>query len=81
MTFAQNPGYDAIHERLKAARGPAKNYTCAACAEQAQHWAHLPGDPDERIGTKRGFDVPMSVDLGFYLPLCRSCHRSLDARQ
>lgn len=67
--------YWAVHDRLKKAWGPAKNYDCmTACGRKAQQWAYDHEDPNE-IPSKEG---PYSADLHRYMPMCISCHKSMD---
>ena len=61
--------YNAVHIRVRKARGSAKNYECMGlysdrCKIIAYDWAHIhntdPGDPSN------------------YVPMCRSCHITYD---
>lgn len=76
------PTYLSIHQTLKRKFGPARDYPCEICDDQAEQWclyvpAHvrpnLPVDP-----TFNGF--AFSTNLDDYAPLCRSCHSRLDNR-
>lgn len=73
-------GYIGMHLRLRDVRGSASNYACATetCDRQAQEWSYNHNDPNEKITLYHGFPVAFSVDLSFYEPLCKNCHRSLD---
>lgn len=58
--------YVGIHNKVRRRFGPAKNYDCAACyRRQALDWACL----DDYH------------NLDDYWPLCRSCHRTIDATE
>jgi len=58
--------YKARHERVRCARGPARNYLCEHCGKQAEDWATIHG----RDG--------MYHDE--YISLCRPCHAKYDNR-
>lgn len=66
--------YDAMHQRVKAARGRPETHPCGHCGGQAQEWAYDHADPDERLGG----DGPFSLNPAHYLPLCVPCHRKFD---
>lgn len=53
-----------MHERVRITRGPASNYTCEDCDDEARDWAQL----HDTSGT----------DESDYVPLCRSCHLGYD---
>jgi hypothetical protein len=61
-------GYQALHCRIRKARGKASQHKCSAeCGRQAYDWA--------QIHTESGFDV-----WADYVPLCRRCHIAYDRR-
>lgn len=66
--------YAGAHRRVRAAKGPASNYTCLHCHKPAEQWAYDNQDPDERTVGKQRF----SVDLRRYIPLCVPCHSPFD---
>lgn len=68
--------YDSIHHKLRAERGPARQYTCPNCGFNARQWAYDHTDPDE-IRDSRGRTY--SLDLGKYMPMCTPCHYKFDA--
>lgn len=70
-----NATYNAVHLRLRIARGPAANLPCAHCGGTADHWAYDHAEPNERRDEK---GRPYSTDLARYLPLCKTCHRRFD---
>lgn len=69
-------GYQDVHYRVRYERGLPSEHMCK-CGQLADEWAYDHADLDERINARIGF--PYSLDLDHYLPLCLSCHRSLDA--
>ena len=68
--------YNAVHLRIRAQRGPAKDNTCP-CGAAAEHWAYVRGDDQSVRYDERG--RPYSIDLSRYVALCRTCHRRMDA--
>lgn len=56
--------YFTLHERLRKARGSAKDQACVRCGVPAAQWAQLHGED------------PHSFDS--YVPMCHSCHRKYD---
>jgi hypothetical protein len=71
--------YRAVHKRLQRQRGPAADHPCAHCDQQAQQWAYDHTDPDEAMTEWYGKTVAYSTKSGHYQPLCRRCHKRLDA--
>lgn len=75
-------GYDGMHKRVSAVRGPASQHTCG-CGSPAKEWAYDHADPDERTATRTGrngrvFQVAYSANTDHYLPLCKGCHTRFD---
>lgn len=71
--------YRAVHKRLKRRRGFATDFDCVDCGEPATDWSYLHGAPDERIGDDgRGKMLAYSLDLDYYAPRCKVCHRRYD---
>ena len=68
--------YTAVHLRLRAQRGPAKDSTCP-CGAPAEHWAYVRGGDQSIRYDEQG--RPYSTDLSRYAALCRTCHRRMDA--
>ena len=64
------PTYGAIHGRLRALHGPARNYLCVSCREPAAHWAYGGGCEHELIEN----GMPYTPHLPEYRPLCLKCH-------
>jgi hypothetical protein len=73
----KEPGYDGVHHRLRANRGNADTHTCEFCGFPAVDWAYDHDDPEE-LTDERG--RVFSRDPEHYMPLCRICHRTFDAR-
>jgi hypothetical protein len=73
------PGYGAVHKRLRKHRGRAALYACVDCGEPARQWAYDYTATDERHATVRGSIVAYSFDLNDYSPRCTACHGSFDA--
>ncbi len=72
--------YDAMHGRVRAAKGSASNYECVRCTARARHWAYDHSDPNERRELVRGGPrpVPYSLDVERYQPMCVPCHKRMD---
>lgn len=68
--------YNAVHLRLRAQRGAAKDSTCP-CGAAAEHWAYVRGDDQSVRYDEQG--RPYSTDLSRYEVLCRTCHCRMDA--
>ena len=77
---AQSTTYQAVHARLRKARGSASEYRCQHCPNPATQWAYNHKDPDELIGTydQTGRLTTYSFNPDHYLPLCKACHATLD---
>jgi hypothetical protein len=70
--------YDAMHQRVVAARGRPGAYACDHCSAPAEEWAYDHTDPDERRSPSGRDDGPFSLDTARYMPLCVPCHRRFD---
>lgn len=68
-------GYDAAHKRVKATRGPANEYQCIGCGNQAEHWSHVPGPRSKQCPFNGRWYSPAPND---YAPRCRPCHTKFD---
>ena len=74
--------YDGQHAYLKANRGPAKNYKCDACGEQAHEWAFIKKwCPDDELLSeiRQGDEIHYSLNASHYVPMCRQHHRAIDS--
>lgn len=68
VTMKKNTdNYWTLHWRIRVARGPASEYDCEHCPEQAHDWAWL----HDRDGQ----------DVNDFIPLCRKCHVAYDQSQ
>lgn len=74
--------YMGAHQRVRRARGPAKEYPCEFCGAAAYQWSYRGGSALEQRGphspahaTK---EMAWSPEPSDYDPLCVSCHRALD---
>lgn len=70
--------YNAVHLRLRKARGKARDQVCKNCGAQAEHWSYDYSEANPKRDPDRG---PYSLDLSRYRPLCQPCHRRFDAEQ
>jgi hypothetical protein len=61
--------YSAAHAKLIRDRGPASQFPCIDCGEQAEEWSYRYNEPGE---------FAWSTDPDDYDPRCRSCHRKFD---
>jgi hypothetical protein len=72
---SERPGYSGVHIRLRHIRGRACDHRCVDCDRQADDWSYNGGAPSE----ERSRDgLPFTVDLGWYSPRCKKCHRNFD---
>lgn len=62
--WSDKPTLGAVHQRLKRAFGPAKDYLCNDCDGPAKEWSRIHG----RDG----------LDLDDYEPRCGKCHAKYD---
>lgn len=67
--------YYAAHQRVRAARGPARHHVCVDCAVQARHWSYDHDDPNGRVSAD---GLPYSPDPAHYSPRCVPCHKRFD---
>lgn len=67
--------YSGMHTRLRNTRGPASGHSCS-CGARADHWAYDHTDPAPKFNTK---GQPYSTDAARYQPMCKTCHRRMDA--
>lgn len=68
--------YSGMHQRVTRARGRAFTMTCP-CGAPADEWAYDHADPNPKTSDQG----PFSLDVERYVAMCRSCHRTLDARR
>jgi hypothetical protein len=65
----------AAHQRVRRAKGSARNHACVDCGNQARQWSYNHKDPNGR--TEEGLG-PYSSDPKWYEPRCVSCHKKFD---
>lgn len=71
--------YSGLHERVRAAKGPARRYDCVDCGTTAAHWSYNHADPNEKTSNSpdtRGAAFSLNVDN--YEPRCARCHKRFD---
>lgn len=73
----EHVGYHAAHSRNEERHGPAPGYRCELCPRRAAHWALPPSLGSEVCPLRR---LRYSLDPEDYMPLCASCHSTLDRR-
>lgn len=72
-------GYNGAHLRVSKLRGPASNYLCIDCGDQALHWSYDHADPNELhadLATSTG--VAYSSSTAHYDPRCVPRHKMFD---
>lgn len=70
--WSEVPTYSGLHQRLRKARGQAREQVCIDCGQQAGHWS-LDGPASH---AQDGY--PYSLDLSAYVPRCVPCHKRHD---
>lgn len=75
--------YQAVHARVRFAKGPASKHPCVDCEEvlQTNEWSYIRGCPDERMGEQndgRKDPLPYCLHLHHYTSRCQTCHDRLD---
>lgn len=68
----------AVHKRLVARRGSARNQICVDCSGPADAWTHRWGTWENVAQDLRGKRLTFSTDLDAYEPRCHPCHNTLD---
>jgi hypothetical protein len=78
---ADNIGYHAAHDRVRAARGSASLYPCAwsGCESPASDWAYDGMDPSEKRGIEHKTELKYSTDPSHYIAMCKTHHIRFDA--
>lgn len=71
------------HRRPKQLWGPARQYPCVQCGDQAAHWAYDGTDPTQFYApsaNRGGYTWMYSSSYPeFYMPMCAKCHARRDA--
>lgn len=71
--------YGAVHGRLAADRGLARDYACVDCARPALHWSYDHADTDELTSQAPDtLGIAYSLKPEHYSPRCVSCHKLFD---
>lgn len=70
--------YYSAHSRVQRGNGPASNYRCVDCGNQAKDWSYDHSDPEE-VQDERG--IFYSMKETHYVPRCVPCHRKHDRQQ
>lgn len=66
--------YRRVHKTLRRSLGPASEYTCIGCGNQAEEWSLRP----DAKGLIRTALHSWSESITDYDPRCVPCHRALD---
>lgn len=73
-----NIGIAAAHDRVRAAKGHARDHLCVDCGGPALDWA-LSHDAEETFEAKTTAHGRFySLDVDDYMPMCRRCHIHYD---
>lgn len=67
--------YNAVHLRIRKAKGKARDHACVDCGLPANHWSYDHKDPNERHDDR---GRPYSTDMDHYQARCHNCHKDLD---
>lgn len=73
--------YGGVHQRVRKARGVAKNYLCIDCGKPARDWSYDHTDPNQKYDDDGEVLRPYSTDISRYVPRCVPCHRIFDMAQ
>lgn len=77
------PSYAGAHNRIRYARGHARDYLCACgCGAQADNWALKAGTGNILLGSigRRETKSAYSLNPYDYQPMTAACHKAYDAR-
>ena len=75
---AKFPTYNAAHKRIRAAKGPARKYTCE-CGARADEWAYDLLDDDDIMSLEGKYICRYSAKPEHYIAMCVPCHRKFDS--
>jgi hypothetical protein len=78
--YPENDTYEAVHRKIRALRGVARDLPCVNCGAAAAHWSYDHTDPDAITAAARdtGSPVTYSLDIWRYEPRCATCHKRFD---
>lgn len=72
-------GYFQAHRRVRYAKGgPAREFTCVDCDQQAAQWSLNHEALEVLYDDVRGFQVPYSLNTDDYDSRCVPCHKRYD---
>jgi hypothetical protein len=75
----ENPSYEVLHGRIRAARGPAKEHRCVDCGGKARDWSYNHSGIGEYMAWSKVMGpLPASNDFYQYEPRCKLCHMIFD---
>lgn len=78
---AEDPGYAAMHARVRTDRGRAAEWNCVDCSGQATDWTLKYNASDRRqAGEGREQGSFYSINVWDYEPRCADCHKAYDAK-
>ena len=66
--------YNAMHVRVRNARGRARDHACVDCGGRAAHWSYDRKDASEKLSG----EGPYSVKIEHYEARCVPCHKRFD---
>lgn len=75
-TELRKPTYGGFHLRLSR-NDSASNHRCVDCGQVAHEWSYHGNDPFEE---QESSGLRYSLDVSYYSPRCRRCHRQHDLR-
>jgi hypothetical protein len=67
--------YDAAHDRVEVAKGPARTHACVDCLRDAQDWSLRHDAPVTYLGSN---GCRFSARPDDYEPRCKKCHGAYD---
>lgn len=72
--------YLSMHDRIRNARGRARDHRCVDCGGRAREWSYNGGDVDELTEVVAVSPLKYSLDVARYSPRCKPCHVRYDRR-
>lgn len=78
MWKGADAGYQAAHLRISEKYGPATNYKCVGCSEQAEEWSFNNECSEQIVRDKK---PPYCLHREHYKPRCVKCHRNFDRKE
>ena len=68
--------YIQAHRKVRKEKGPATDYLCVDCGDNAHEWSYDYSDPEPLMSGTSAF----SFDVFRYEPRCRICHDAFERR-